>query len=82
LWASWPLKYDVVETAEIKKNLERDPPRTREYAVVDIGLTQIKYLDSAKRKNAGKGYLLVGALTCQILAVACVGVAILEIINP
>lgn len=77
-----PLKYQAVEADTVKARLKETPVRDVDAAQRDIALTQIRVLADAKRKNTWKGWLLFSALLCEVLAVACVGVAIFEVISP
>ncbi len=76
-----PRGYEVVDTADIEARFTETPLRDEEAARLDIAFTQINVLSDAKAKNASKGKLLFAAMVLEVIAVACVGVAILEFIN-
>jgi hypothetical protein len=82
LWINLPMKYKSVEAGEIRARLKETPVRDADAAHRDIALTQVAVLISARQKNTRKGHLLFAALACEVAAVACVGVAIFEVINP
>lgn len=77
-----PRKYEVVETDAIEARLEETPVKDAEAARLDIAFTQVNCLKDAKAKNTWKGGLLFAALSCELLAVLCVGIALLEVVGP
>ncbi len=82
LATNFPLKYQGPEIPEIVTRLKaipEDSPGDAIYAVADV---RAKILTSAQRKNTLKGRLLFAALLIEVAAVGCVGVAIVEVINP
>jgi hypothetical protein len=82
LATNFPLKYEVVEAKEIEARLNETPIKDGEAARLDVAETEITTLTDAKQKNACKGKMLFLAMVLEVLAVACVGVAIAEVINP
>jgi hypothetical protein len=84
-----PLKYEGLALPDPKKPeapsfLDRlnanpeDSYKDAVYAVADVRLT---ILTSAQRQNGRKGKLLFGALIAEVAAVACVAIAIFELIT-
>jgi hypothetical protein len=82
LWTNLPIKYEAVEASDVKGRLKEQPLRDADAARRDIALTQTKVLEDAMTKNALKGRLLFAAMSLEVVAVTCVGIAIFEVINP
>jgi hypothetical protein len=83
LATNFPLPgYESASTEGLRRRLTEEPANDAEGAHRDIALTQIDVLIAAKAKNKLKGRSLFGAMTFEVLAVACVGIAIFEVINP
>jgi hypothetical protein len=75
-----PFMYQAVPANKIKDRLLELPPRDADAAAKDIAFTRLKALDSAKQKNAIKGWALAAAMFFEALAVGCVAFAILIIL--
>jgi hypothetical protein len=79
---NWPLKYEVANPTNVKERLEESPIDDADTAHKKIAVARVKMLIAAKGKNGWKGRFLFGAMTLEVAAVLCVGVAIFEVINP
>ncbi len=82
LVTNFPFFYDAPKADAIKTRLNEDPVRAEAAARRDIALTRTNMLRDAKKKNGWKGWLLFAAMSLEVVAVAFVGVAIFEVINP
>ena len=82
LGTNFPLNYEGPETSEILERLEATPEDNPDVAIYVVADLRAKILTDAQRKNTLKGYLLFAALLIEVVAVACVGVAIFEVIHP
>jgi type VI protein secretion system component VasK len=81
LGTNWPLKYKNTDLAGLVEALEAGQS-SAEDAHAEVAFTRIEVLERAREKNRLKGRLLYGAVSLEVAAVACVGVAIFEVINP
>jgi hypothetical protein len=77
-----PLPYKGPKAEALKRRLKEEPIRDEEAAIRDIALTQANMLRSAKTMNAIKGWLLIAAMACEVVAIGFVGAAIYEVIHP
>lgn len=82
LLTNFPIKYEGVSASAIKERLDDGRFASQESARMDVAKTGVKLLADAQSKNALKGWLLFAALLFEVVAMLCVGVAILEVINP
>lgn len=80
LATNFPLKYSGPEAPDIKAHLEADDSPSD--AALEVALARVHILEVAQRKNTRKGNLLFVALLVEVAAVAVVGVAIFDVINP
>ena len=80
LATNFPLKYAGPEPSDIKEHLEAE--EDADTARLEVAYARVEILTVAQAKNSSKGTLLFCALFVEVAAVACVGVAILEVINP
>jgi hypothetical protein len=76
-----PLKYDAVRPEDVKARLKEEDPRDAAQAAKDIGLTRLNALTDAKRKNTWKGWLLIAALSFEIVAVGFVAYGVQEVLT-
>lgn len=74
-----PKKPDDPSIATRLNATPEDSPDNAAFAVADVRLT---ILTSAQKKNGRKGKFLFAALAAEVAAVACVAVAILEVVHP
>jgi uncharacterized membrane protein len=80
LATNFPRKYSGPEASDIETHLEAD--EEVETAQQVVALTRVELLTVAQAKNTGKGTLLFWALAFELVAVLCVGIAIVEVIHP
>jgi hypothetical protein len=80
LATNFPLKYEGPEPADIQTHLEAD--ETVAQAQLEVAYTRLEILKVAQEKNTWKGNLLFAALLVEVAAVAFVGIAIFDVINP
>jgi hypothetical protein len=71
-----PLSYQAVIVGDIRKRLNEDPIRGADAAAEDVAFTRLKALESAKRKNAVKGWMLALAILAEAFAIGCVAVVV------
>ena len=76
LATNWPLVYQAVTISEMRARLDENPRRDADAAAEDVAYSRLAELGSAKQKNTLKGTLLIWALSFEVAAVACVGVAV------
>lgn len=80
LLTNWPLNYHSVTPADVRKSVKQKPPPTEERALKDMALTRLTVLEVARKKNTLKGWLLIVAMSLEVLAVTAVAVAIAIVI--
>lgn len=77
-----PLYYSGVKTADLQKAVKgkiwNDPAAAAEQRVA---ATDVKVLATAKSRNTFKGFVLLAAVTLQIVAVLCLSLAIRVILT-
>jgi hypothetical protein len=82
LATNFPLKYSGPEPSDIETHLDADPEEDALTAQREVAFARVKILTVAQEKNTCKGNLLFVAMLVEVVAVACVGVAIFGVINP
>ncbi len=76
LVSNLPLVYQAVLARRIRERLRETPLRDADAAARDVAFTRLDVLESAKRQNGIKGWVLAAAMLCEALAVGCVAVAV------
>jgi hypothetical protein len=71
-----PFVYQAVPAEKIRERLRERPVRSPEAALRDVAHSRIDALQSAKRLNGLKGWILTAAMFFEALGVGCVAVAI------
>jgi hypothetical protein len=82
LITNWPIKYAGPVMPDVVALLEATDENTvadAEHAVANV---RAKIVTDAQKKNTRKSRLLIAALAFEVAAVACVAVAIVEVISP
>jgi uncharacterized integral membrane protein len=69
-----PMWYQSANTNEVKPLIETAD--TEEEALANVGLVRVAVVDSAEKWNNIKGYVLLGAMVLEVLAVGCVALAV------
>jgi hypothetical protein len=82
LLTNWPLKYRSVSLKGVREGLEAASGKPAVEVQSDVAFTRLEVLERARDKNTLKGRYLYAAMTLEVAAVACVGIAIFEVINP
>jgi hypothetical protein len=77
-----PLPYKTPTAEALKQRVKESSMGDEDSAIRDIAVTQANMLGDAKRVNSIKGWLLVAAMACEVVAIGFVGAAIYEIIHP
>ena len=75
-----PLSYQAATIEEMRGRLRKDPPNDHPSATKDIAFTRLKALQSAKQKNAIKGWALAAAIGLEALAVGSLAIAVSKIL--
>jgi hypothetical protein len=77
-----PLPYRSPKAEALKRRVKAEPVRDEDAAIRDIALTRANMLKTAKTMNAIKGWLLIVAMACEVVAIGFVAAAIYEVIHP
>lgn len=90
LGTNFPLGYEGpglpdpkrLEAPSFANRLNADPEDSHAEAVYAVADVRLTILTSAQKQNGRKGWFLFAALIFEVAAVACVGVAIFELLVP
>lgn len=80
LQANKPVEYEEAKVDSIESRLREETPFTTEEAIVDIALTRVEELRSARTRNEDKADALQSAIQFEVGAIGAVAVAILAIL--
>ena len=76
LISNLPLIYQAARPDKMRERLREKPVRDAAAAARDVAFTRLDALESAKRLNGFKGWVLASAMLFEALAVGCVAAAI------
>jgi hypothetical protein len=82
LLTNWPMKYKGTDAPSLGERLKAEPEDKPQHVERDLAELQLEILERAEEKNRLKGEFLTAALVLEIVAVACVCVAVVLLISP